>query len=54
MRKNIYLKKLGANINISEISKKYGITRYKALKYIEDAREKQLVSISINSPYARI
>ncbi|EIR3865918.1 DNA-binding transcriptional regulator, partial [Enterococcus faecium] len=39
--------------NISEISKKYGITRYKALKYIEDAREKQLVSISINSPYAR-
>ncbi|EME8132334.1 DNA-binding transcriptional regulator, partial [Enterococcus faecium] len=31
----------------------YGITRYKALKYIEDAREKQLVSISINSPYAR-
>ncbi|NTK38132.1 DNA-binding transcriptional regulator, partial [Enterococcus faecium] len=28
-------------------------TRYKALKYIEDAREKQLVSISINSPYAR-
>ncbi|WVT92926.1 sugar-binding domain-containing protein (plasmid) [Enterococcus durans] len=41
------------DINISEISKKYGITRYKALKYIEDAREKQLVSISINSPYAR-
>jgi len=41
------------DINISEIAKKYGISRYKALKYIEDAREKQLVSISINSPYAR-
>lgn len=41
------------DINISELANKYDLSRYKVLKYIEEAKEKQIVTISINSPYAR-
>ncbi|MGX7025211.1 sugar-binding transcriptional regulator [Vagococcus hydrophili] len=41
------------DINISELAKKYDLSRYRVMKYIEEAKEKQVVTISINSPHAR-
>lgn len=41
------------NITITDLSQKYDLSRYKLLKYLEDAKEKKLVTISIANPYAR-
>lgn len=41
------------DINMSEIAKTYDLTRYKVEKLLAEAKAKQLVSISIHSPYAR-
>lgn len=41
------------DINFSELAKKYDLSRYKVIKYIEEAREKQIVTIAINSPFSR-
>ena len=41
------------HLNLGEIAKKYNISRYKISKYLNEAIEKNIVTITINSPFAR-
>lgn len=41
------------NIPITELTKTYGISRYKILKHLEEANDTGVVTITINSPFQR-
>lgn len=41
------------NWTIADISKKYDISRYKILKYLDESKEKKLIEIKLNTPYSR-
>lgn len=40
-------------INVSELGNKYNMSRYKVIKCLEEAKEKQIVTIQITSPYSK-
>jgi Transcriptional regulator, contains sigma factor-related N-terminal domain len=41
------------HLNLGEISAKYNISRYKISKYLNEAVDKKIVTISISSPFSR-
>lgn len=41
------------HLNLGEISQKYNISRYKISKYLNEAVDKKIVTISISSPFSR-
>lgn len=41
------------HLNLGDISKKYNISRYKISKYLNEAVDKKIVTISISSPFSR-
>lgn len=41
------------HLNLGDIAKKYNISRYKISKYLTEAVDKKIVTISISSPFSR-
>lgn len=41
------------NLSIADIAKKHQLSRYKISKYLEEAKEKNIVTIKLNSPFLR-